>query len=1048
MASGDRGRAEIVGFWRAVEMFSPQQVEKVDDERKVFRVAAGAPLPWTDGHRVAGVRLKPHLTWRHTVYLGCYRLERVTAALNEAYGEDPQSYDGRLDQESALAAFHVGADGIFLGRSPILSACAWATGRLLKGGSLAVEAFESAQRSLAERLGELFVPLTAADDAGPRPALDVEALTAARDMITGMLGVTGALDAVEIRVQSTEISRRRPEEVADDFLNSFIVGDLARVAGNVRSGRYGVALRSYLSGEQPARRVDVREHPEHSLTATRPQATPLGRWPSNPRHSLALSQQSAVNQIMAASGDSGIYAVNGPPGTGKTTMLRDLVAGLVVRRAEALASLQDPSEAFTGRRAWKTREKVLHVNVWRSDLVGHEIVVASSNNGAVENVSLEIPGRKAIDDRWLGEIDHFGDLATALLRAAKGRGSEPAGSATPGAPQRPEAWALVAAMLGNKKNRDRFTTNAWFGSGEEDAPPTLRDELDERAARVPGTSWPECVARFRRAVAVAAEGRDQRAAAHDAPAVLARGHRAREQAVGEGNDAAREASLIEERLRHLEAEAARAERDVHVHREARSAHHAFRPGFLWSLFDRRRLRSWSADDETHADRIREAEAGQRRLHAERDELDRALEVSREAQISAAGRRADADRTVREQEAVLYAAREAWGEAVPGPDWRTDERRRELRAPWSDPDWNGARSEVFLAALRLHHDFLSHQASAMRQNLGAAVDVLSGSAPRDLDEDVARAAWQSLFFVIPVVSTTFASIGRMFSHLTAESLGWLFVDEAGQATPQNAVGALWRCRRAVVVGDPLQLEPVVTLPFRAQQSLRRDAGVAERWLPVGNSVQTLADALMSVGTYLPDGYGGRRWVGAPLRVHRRCDDPMFTVVNRIAYDGLMLSAVGPRDELTLPKGGRALPDTKWLHVAGQAAERHWIPAEGECLRTMLCYLADHDYDMSQVMVIGPFRDVARGSTRIFRQFPGVRGGTIHTAQGKESDVVVLILGSDPGSPRARQWAASAPNLLNVAISRARRRLYVIGNRDAWQAQPYFADLAHLLPVREQ
>jgi superfamily I DNA and/or RNA helicase len=289
---------------------------------------------------------------------------------------------------------------------------------------------------------------------------------------------------------------------------------------------------------------------------------------------------------------------------------------------------------------------------------------------------------------------------------------------------------------------------------------------------------------------------------------------------------------------------------------------------------------------------------------------------------------------------------------------------------------------------------------------------------------------------------------MFSHLTAESLGWLFVDEAGQATPQNAVGALWRCRRAVVVGDPLQLEPVVTLPFRAQQSLRRDAGVAERWLPVGNSVQTLADALMSVGTYLPDGYGGRRWVGAPLRVHRRCDDPMFTVVNRIAYDGLMLSAVGPRDELTLPKGGRALPDTKWLHVAGQAAERHWIPAEGECLRTMLCYLADHDYDMSQVMVIGPFRDVARGSTRIFRQFPGVRGGTIHTAQGKESDVVVLILGSDPGSPRARQWAASAPNLLNVAISRARRRLYVIGNRDAWQAQPYFADLAHLLPVREQ
>jgi hypothetical protein len=79
---------------------------------------------------------------------------------------------------------------------------------------------------------------------------------------------------------------------------------------------------------------------------------------------------------------------------------------------------------------------------------------------------------------------------------------------------------------------------------------------------------------------------------------------------------------------------------------------------------------------------------------------------------------------------------------------------------------------------------------------------------------------------------------------------------------------------VIVGDPLQLEPVVTLPFQTQQSLRIDHGVAERWLPPRCSVQTLADELMPVGTWLPAGPYERRWVGAPLRVHGRCDEPMF------------------------------------------------------------------------------------------------------------------------------------------------------------------------------
>jgi hypothetical protein len=44
-------------------------------------------------------------------------------------------------------------------------------------------------------------------------------------------------------------------------------------------------------------------------------------------------------------------------------------------------------------------------------------------------------------------------------------------------------------------------------------------------------------------------------------------------------------------------------------------------------------------------------------------------------------------------------------------------------------------------------------------------------------------------------------------------------------------------------------------------------------------------------------------------------------------------------------------------------------------------------------------------------------------------------------RAKQFAASDhPNLLNVAVSRGRRRLYVIGDRGAWSGYPHFDLLA--------
>ena len=73
-----------------------------------------------------------------------------------------------------------------------------------------------------------------------------------------------------------------------------------------------------------------------------------------------------------------------------------------------------------------------------------------------------------------------------------------------------------------------------------------------------------------------------------------------------------------------------------------------------------------------------------------------------------------------------------------------------------------------------------------------------------------------------------------------------------------------------------------------QALLEYYKVPKQWDVLEESVQTLADRANQFGTYIGKG-NSSQWIGCPLRVHRRCQNPMFNVSNNIAYDKLMIQA---------------------------------------------------------------------------------------------------------------------------------------------------------------
>ena len=261
-------------------------------------------------------------------------------------------------------------------------------------------------------------------------------------------------------------------------------------------------------------------------------------------------------------------------------------------------------------------------------------------------------------------------------------------------------------------------------------------------------------------------------------------------------------------------------------------------------------------------------------------------------------------------------------------------------------------------------------------------------------------WQNAREVVqeyPVIlSTTFSSR----SSLKGITYDYIIMDEASQVDVATGALALSCARNAVIVGDLKQLPNVITDDLKR----RSEAIFASYDLPEGYSFEKNS-FLKSICSILPD---------APqtlLREHYRCHPKIIGFCNQKFYN----------NELVVMTEDRGEPDVLALFktVAGNHRRGHINQRQIDVILREASPVIRNTRP-EDVGVIAPYRDQVK---KLACQLgtDEIEIDTVHKFQGREKDTIVLTTVDDVITA-----FSDDPYLLNVAVSRAKKRLILVAS----------------------
>ena len=1014
-------RQDIIKFWRDVEIF-----DLPDFNKNTYLIQAGDALPWLNENKPT----KKNYKWRYTLIFGKIEKKIIVDCLNSLLKiESVNDWEEPVSGFSCFSALILDEKGFPQQDSYVTASYAFGINALEQNTNLSIVTndLEKSQDDYLDRYNFRLV-----DKDGEQILQGDQVLWEHLNKETEYLREINEWWNQSVNIYLLIESVPKDSEPNTSFLNSFYLNDLNYLS-TIKEKELGIALQSYLTSTPVIeKRKDLIAHKELLFESFDPRLMTTGRWPSNIEYGFYTAQVGAVNTIFTnLRTNEGLQGVNGPPGTGKTTLLKDVIAEIIVERAKVISDLGCDNLFETG---YQKIEKESGYDRYTYNLKpllknNFSIVVASNNNSAVENISKELPLEEKIDTEAFPNADYFSICSQSLVDG--------------------DSWGVLAVALGNMKNRMAFKKAFWQPEkdseqiGFHDLLYNVYKDVNNDETMVHLNAFKEHDKIFRTLLKKFEAFKRETSSFHKQLSEYIKNKQREEQLTLKLAEIKRSLSdLLAEKKSLLEKENI-ANQDADRAQSLMNMHLQRKPSFFFfqKLFSTSSYKRWNSEAEELIIKLNSADSLLNNIRKEIVINEDNIKTLETKQIKAEHELSNLNIFFTNYKKTQSILCKEYGIDLKNifdiNFQQKDLDKIHLLNPYHSPLVAKLRSDIFITALQLHQDAILANAKKIRNNLTAFFEMLSGWAT--VDEDIAQNLWDTFFLCVPVVSTTLASVSRLFPNMGKNQIGWLLIDEAGQATPQSVAGVMHRSKRCVIVGDPLQVEPVVTMPEKLVTKLRKEHHVDLDWSPCKVSVQQLADRVSLSGTYMQVGDSEEKiWTGFPLRTHRRCDNPMFSIANEIAYNNQMVKAVSK------DSSEEFIGSSSWFHIECNSTphNKHVILEEINLLKSKIQELQQAGYT-GDIYIISPFKSIADFCANEFKTQKHISCGTIHKFQGKEADIVFLILGSNPVSSGARNWASQKPNMLNVALTRAKKRFYVIGNKKLWASCNYFNTMANAL-----
>lgn len=279
-------------------------------------------------------------------------------------------------------------------------------------------------------------------------------------------------------------------------------------------------------------------------------------------------------------------------------------------------------------------------------------------------------------------------------------------------------------------------------------------------------------------------------------------------------------------------------------------------------------------------------------------------------------------------------------------------------------------------------------------------------------------------ILPICAVTSLSVKSRIP-LVAGMYDVLIIDEASQCDIPSILPLLYRCKSSVIIGDPKQLSHITGLSNQQDRNLLTKHEVNAQWSYNAISLYDYAASICNPLNIIQ------------LKDHHRCHGDIIEFSNKEFYQGALRVATNYN---RLRKENHL--GVRWVNVKGNTCRPYLGSAYNEkeidCIIEQLKHLIANNYRGS-IGVVTPFKAQSERINHALQQESDLYNSlltnnmfladTVHKFQGDERDLIIFSTVISSGVlPGAISFLKNTGNLFNVAITRAKSTLIIIGDED--------------------